>query len=318
MSDARSEQTMTAGPQQKPRVLHRLPGRLRIDLGAVASAGHKPIEEGLAQAAGIHRARLNPRTANLLVEFDCAQTSETDVLARCEAMADGRKPGGDDHSTGTDRVGTSLRRAHVTAPDLKSNPELARQMAVQLEELADVHFATADSARGEIVLEYADRHGSVGQLVAATARGRGDASDGDDGPDAGQMARIAEAVAELVFFAARRARGSECVSGLGMVSLAISGGLGLIEAVPSLRETLGRHLGESPTELCIESLEVVGFALSAGWVGLILSTVKAVHLVAKLRETRSSPSLQTPLQAPVFVNEAGGVAVCVLPQPAGA
>jgi len=70
------------GNLKQEKIVHRLPGRIRIELpglqGAKTLSG--PLSALIAQGEGIELARANPLTGRLLVHYDRGKCSETDIL----------------------------------------------------------------------------------------------------------------------------------------------------------------------------------------------------------------------------------------------
>ncbi len=63
-----------------PHVLRRSPGRLRVHVPSLASEGDAGLSR-IGAYAGVLGARCNERTANVLIEFDCALIDEPSLLA---------------------------------------------------------------------------------------------------------------------------------------------------------------------------------------------------------------------------------------------
>jgi hypothetical protein len=67
---------MTEIVTQGPRVLHRLPGRLRVHLPGWSGPGREQLEQALALVPGVRSAQANPLTGNVLICFDPRQVPE--------------------------------------------------------------------------------------------------------------------------------------------------------------------------------------------------------------------------------------------------
>jgi len=72
--------------QLRPRVIHRLPGRLRVHVPAlrrVAVAFREVVDSllvGFALPEGIHSVEVSYATGNLLICYSCEQVGEKEVL----------------------------------------------------------------------------------------------------------------------------------------------------------------------------------------------------------------------------------------------
>jgi len=64
-----------------PRVIHALPGRIRVRLPGWSGRGHQRIEERLRRVRGVGSARANPLTGTVLIRFDPGASTESALLA---------------------------------------------------------------------------------------------------------------------------------------------------------------------------------------------------------------------------------------------
>ena len=66
---------------EEPRLVHALPGRMRVHLAGWPRAGQCAVEARLRQVPGVHSVQANPLTGNVLIHFDPATTDERTLLA---------------------------------------------------------------------------------------------------------------------------------------------------------------------------------------------------------------------------------------------
>ena len=66
---------------EEPRLLHALPGRMRVHLAGWPREGHCAVEARLRQVPGVHGVQANPLTGNVLIHFDPTATDEQTLLA---------------------------------------------------------------------------------------------------------------------------------------------------------------------------------------------------------------------------------------------
>ena len=66
---------------EEPRLVHALPGRMRVHLARWPRAGQCAVEARLRQVPGVHSVQANPLTGNVLIHFDPATTDERTLLA---------------------------------------------------------------------------------------------------------------------------------------------------------------------------------------------------------------------------------------------
>ena len=66
---------------EEPRLVHALPGRMRVHLARWPRAGQWAVEARLRQVPGVHSVQANPLTGNVLIHFDPTATDEQTLLA---------------------------------------------------------------------------------------------------------------------------------------------------------------------------------------------------------------------------------------------
>ncbi|HEU4974869.1 MAG TPA: hypothetical protein VFT50_07230 [Baekduia sp.] len=71
------------------RVIHALPGRVRLRAPALAGDGLARAAAGLERTPGVVRARAGRHTGSVLVEFDPARTGPQELAARLATLTDG-------------------------------------------------------------------------------------------------------------------------------------------------------------------------------------------------------------------------------------
>src|ERR671939_469283 len=66
---------------EQPRIIHALPGRLRVHVPACLRHSPRSVEDRLRRVAGVLRVHDSPLTGNVLIHFDPAQTTVPHLLA---------------------------------------------------------------------------------------------------------------------------------------------------------------------------------------------------------------------------------------------
>lgn len=99
-----------------PRVVHALPGRIRLHLPAWDGADRAPIERGLLRLDGVRSARANVTTRNVVVHFDAAAIDEAALIRAAALLALHPDPGGED-ATARERSEVAVLRLPVPASD---------------------------------------------------------------------------------------------------------------------------------------------------------------------------------------------------------
>src|SRR2546421_391875 len=86
---------MSIAAAREPRVIHALPGRVRIHIPEWTGGGQQEIEAQLRQIPGIYRVRGNPLTGRVLVEFEEHEAELDDLLATITKLELPELPGED-------------------------------------------------------------------------------------------------------------------------------------------------------------------------------------------------------------------------------
>lgn len=68
------------------RLLHALPGRMRVHLARWPREGQCVVETRLYQVPGIYSVQVNPLTGNILIHFDPTATDEQTILAAVRTL----------------------------------------------------------------------------------------------------------------------------------------------------------------------------------------------------------------------------------------
>ncbi len=74
------------------RILHAVPGRVRIHLPGWSKGDRGEIESRFREVAGVRHVRADALTGNVLIRFDPAVTSATILLALARRIAAGCRP----------------------------------------------------------------------------------------------------------------------------------------------------------------------------------------------------------------------------------
>lgn len=159
---------------EEPRIVHAIPGRVRVHLPDWDGRGQRGLEAHLRGLRGVLGARANPLTLNVLVRFDPAETDEESILAAArtstpdateeierEAEAppvqrERREPSG------------ASGRARIAVRGLDRNPELARRVVERLEGFPTVR-ATASQLTGRVLVEFDEHRVELEDLVSVVA-----------------------------------------------------------------------------------------------------------------------------------------------------
>ena len=122
-----------------PRILHRIPGRVRVSLPGWSGVGAGEIEQRLRQVRGVQRAQANPLTRNVLILFD---PRLTDAAALVEVLhtngfpVNGRPEGTAEEQERSAQENGSGRSGALSRPDPSRWASGAGQLARGVIEVA--------------------------------------------------------------------------------------------------------------------------------------------------------------------------------------
>ncbi|HSH39114.1 MAG TPA: hypothetical protein VK993_10035, partial [Chthoniobacterales bacterium] len=72
---------MSSGTVAEPRILHAMPGRVRVHLPEWSGKGRREVESRLRELPGVQGVRADNVTGNVLVRFDPAAIDNDAILA---------------------------------------------------------------------------------------------------------------------------------------------------------------------------------------------------------------------------------------------
>src|SRR4051794_38813112 len=129
-----------------PRVVHALPGRVRVHVPAWSGDDGKALEARLVRGRGVRRVQASARTRNVLVEYDHDHLDEATVVRRlARAVRDVRAVPrrGAGAAASPPRRGvlvthSSVRRARIAVPGLEHDPDIAQWLVERLGRRAEV------------------------------------------------------------------------------------------------------------------------------------------------------------------------------------
>jgi hypothetical protein len=249
------------------RVIHRLPGRIRIHLSDRSWLYEHDLEASLGKFHGISQVNANAQTGNVLVTYDPMHTCETVILASIASLE--RKFASSQ---------TLHAQAYLDVAGAGDDPALTRQIEQRLSALAIVDSAT-QSSDGRVRVRYHHSHGSMLELVCEAARTPVDvASKCRSRPGVETVARTGERSAEIAGFATQKFQ-SQSVSTLETASVTVAGAVLLLKALPPARNGLRHLFGDTGANLLLETAELGGAALAGGWPAVIVGTLTAFKLV---------------------------------------
>ncbi|MGH2509129.1 MAG: HMA2 domain-containing protein, partial [Ktedonobacteraceae bacterium] len=156
---------------EEPRVLHALPGRVRVHVPGWTGQGKRTIEKQLRQVWGVQRVQANPLTSNILVQFDWNITNEQsiiDIVRRIELETVNRleqerpRP----HVLREQSDGTV--RARIAVRGLDRDPHVAQRVIAHLEHRPNIR-ASVNQLTGRILVECKEHEADLEELLGEIA-----------------------------------------------------------------------------------------------------------------------------------------------------
>jgi len=292
------------GTLERPRVVHALPGRVRVQLPGWRGEGRSSLERRLRRVRGVTGVQASPLTGNVLVRFDPAEAGEGDVLEALRGWEPDGEAGEDSRGiepspVQEERQGLLRRRpagrARIPVRGLDRNPDLARRVVERLEGRFRVR-ASASQLTGRVLVEFDPDEVRLEDLVELVAGVESPELPGedrpthplDDEPLVQSGVRAAGAAAGLGLIAARRMAGAQGPPVAPTVPATISGVIGLLEGFPATRNAIHRLLGKNTASLVFGASSIALYALSGSTLGLALAGAGAFTLFSEVRARREA------------------------------
>jgi copper chaperone CopZ len=168
-----------------PRVVHALPGRLRVHVPEWARAAPGRLERQLSSLPGVERALASPDTGNVLIRFDPAVLDRERILAAIAELGPPatREDAGQRHDEHAHEEEPAplppavLRphagpngRARITVTGLDRDPQLARRVEERLEARPEIERAEASPITGRVLVVFSRRFTDLDDLLNEVAK----------------------------------------------------------------------------------------------------------------------------------------------------
>lgn len=299
---------MSAVVAEEPRLLHALPGRIRVQAPWWSGQGQHRLEAQLRQMPGVQRVQANPLTRNILIIFDPDITNQQAIfedmrtLGQAHAATPIFAPGAAElpkaeASEPTPHVLHSrhghLRRARIAVRGLDRDPHLARHVVERLEKHAGVH-AHASQLTGRVLVEFTEHEVDLDDLISEICSMELPDLPGEDKPahplDKGPLIQSASrtigATFGLSLLAARRAFGVQepLISGFGTASAVI----GILQGLPFVRNSLRKLLGRDLADVVLSVPGIISLTLSGSPLGLALTAAESIRLLTEVLPRRAA------------------------------
>jgi cation-transporting ATPase I len=278
---------------EEPRVLHTIPGRMRVHMPEWEGQGKYAIEAQVRRLPGVQRVQANTLTGNMLIVFDPTVTSEQPLLEKIRTL--------DLHlneqleyeqtlqpPTLKERHGKKIR-ARVAVRGMSRDPEVARRVVERLESHPGVH-ATANPVTGRVLVEFTEHEADLEDLLSDVSSVELPDLPGEDTPthplDPGPLiqgtTRIIGSVLGLGLLVTRQLIGSQApLPGAG-VAVQISSVIGILQGIPPIRYGLRRLLGRTTADLLVNVPNIATLTLAGSPLGLAVTGAESLRLTTEV------------------------------------
>lgn len=282
---------MSPAVVEEPRVVHALPGRVRVRLPGWDGRGARRMEARLRELDGVSDARANSLTGSVLIRFAPLVTDQENIFSAALSLEPESEVEDEPEPPPVRRERREGRgRARIPVRGLDRNPDLARRVVERLESWPAVR-AGANPLTGRVLVEFDEDAVRFEDLAAEVAR--------VEPPEVSDEERPADPLdpAPLIKSTTRVAGAAVGLGLLGLtrgrpvgtpVPAVAAGVIGLLEGFPALRERTRRLLGPDAADLFFGAANVAFLTLSGGSLGLAIAGLGAVQLLLEARARRDA------------------------------
>jgi cation-transporting ATPase I len=288
---------MSLATAEQPRIVHALPGRVRVHLPGWEGRSQHALETALRRMRGVSDVRSSPLTRNVLIRFDPEATDDESILLALREL----EWGGEDEEveeepeappTQRERHGPA-GRARIAVRGMDRDPELARRVVERLESRPSVK-ASASQLTGRVRVEFDKRKVGLEEVLSMVSGLELPELPGEDRPThpldreplfEGTIGTVG-AFLGLGLHAGRRLLGLTQPLVDPTIPVTAAGMIGLLEGFPVTRGLLHRLLGERVVRLLTGASTVVLHTLSGSTLGLAVAGAGAFQLFTEVRARR--------------------------------
>src|SRR5258706_528691 len=289
---------MSVGVAEEPRVLHTIPGRVRVHLPGWSGQGKQSLEMCLRQIQGVSSTQANPVTGNILIQFDPLVTNEQTILKAVYMLdLDNINTQKEEAAPGRAMRETHgpIVRARIAVRGMDRDPHLAKQAVELLERHPGVR-ASANLLTGRVLVEFAEHEADLDDLIAEVFRIELPELPGEDRPDypldpgplIQSATRTIGAALGLGLLAGRRLFSlQEPLPGSG-TALQVASITGILQGIAPIRYGLRRLLGRTGADLLVHIPAIITLTLADSPLGLALIGGEALRLLTEVLARRSA------------------------------
>ena len=290
---------MSVTVAEEPRILHTVPGRIRVHIPEWEGQGKRNIEEQIRQLPGVQRVQANTLTGNMLILFDPHVTDEHTLLNHIHTLDFHRDEQPEHEETSQpatlkERHGKKVR-ARIAVHGMSRDPQVARQVVERLESHPGVH-ATANPLTGRVLVEFTQHEVDLEDLLSDVSSVELPDLPGEDTPthplDPGPLiqgtTRLIGSALGIGVLVVRQLLGSQApLPGAG-VAIQINSIIGILQGIPPIRYGLRRLLGRTYADLLFNIPSIATLTLAGSPFGLAVTGAESLRLTTEVSARQSA------------------------------
>ena len=289
---------MSIAVAEEPRILHTIPGRLRVHLPTWSGQGKRQIETHLRQLHGVRSVQANTLTGNVLIQYDPAMTNEQTILAEAQSFdlntTDEPEPEPPPPPVAREKQGKTVR-ARIAVRGLDRDPHVAKRVIEHLRRHPGVR-SSVNRLTGRVLVEFTEHEVDLEALISQISGLELPEVEEEDRPayplDPGPLIQSASRTIGsglgLGLLAIRRLVGQQDPLPGSGAAIQIASVIGILQGIPPLRYGLRRLLGRTIADLLFNVPGVITLTLASSSLGLAVVAGESLRLLTEVSARRAA------------------------------
>ena len=289
---------MSVAVAEESRVLHTVPGRVRVHVPGWSGQGKRSLETRLRQVQGVRSVQANALTGNILVQFYPAATNEQTILAMVNSLVPDASGEPENEPAPPPVVREKhgrATRARIAVRGLDRDPHLAKRVVEALERHPGVR-ASASVLTGRVLVEFTEHEVDLEDLIAEVAGVElpelpGEARPAyplDPGPLLQSVIRFSGSMLGLGLLTTRQLlKVQEPLPGASTASH-IASILAILQGIPPVRYGLRKLLGRTVSSLLISVPSIITLTIAGRQLGLVVNGMESLRLLTEVNAQRAA------------------------------
>src|SRR5258707_9031081 len=289
---------MSVAVAEEPRVLHTVPGRVRVHVPGWSGQGKRSLETQLREVQGVRSVQANALTGNILLQFDPTVTNEQTVLALVKSLVKDVSSEPENEPALPPVVREKhgrATRARIAVRGLDRDPDLAKQVVEALERHPGVR-ASASLLTGRVLVEFTEHRVDLEDLIAEVADLElpelpdepRPTNPLDPGPLLQSAVRLSVATLGVGLLTTRRLlQVQEPLPGAATASQ-IASILAILQGIPPVRYGLHKLLGRTVSSLLMSIPSIITLTIAGRQLGLVVNGLESLRLLTEASAQRSA------------------------------